>query len=267
MTTPAEPPGGRAPDSAPVPARQGAVPRDARWTWWRRGFYDLSRFWLRVTARTFYRYRSWGSEHVPTTGPALIVANHQSHFDPPSIASALFQRRIDFVGRVSLFDVPLLSPIISAYNTIPIRENSSDTAAIKQVLNRLSLGHVVLIFPEGSRSRDGSMIPFKRGISLLIRRAKCPLIPLALEGTFDAWPRSMHRPKRIGCAISVRILPPADDLVTLPPDEMLDALARRIDDARLELRAEIRAGTGGRWPKPGPGDTRSFPPGDPPTTG
>lgn len=237
------------------------------WSWWRRAFYDISRAALRIGGIILYRFRASGGENVPRSGPVLLIANHQSHFDPPTVAAAVFARRIEFVARVSLFDVPILSPVISAYNTIAIQENSSDTAAMKEILRRLGAGRCVLVFPEGSRSHDGAMIPFKRGISLLIRRARCPVVPIAIEGAFDAWPRRSHRPVRVGCAISVRVMPAIEVEPEADPDQLLDRLARQIDAARVELREEIRLGTRGRWPLPGPGDAPSFPANDVPAAG
>ncbi|TVQ62594.1 MAG: 1-acyl-sn-glycerol-3-phosphate acyltransferase [Phycisphaerales bacterium] len=212
---------------------------------------------LRVFLKVFYRLRTEGTERVPASGPALIAANHQSFLDPPAIGVDVRHRQLDFVARGGLFRFKPFGWAISQVNSIPLREDAPDTAAIKEIIRRLEQGSVVMIFPEGSRTEDGAMTSFSRGVAVLVKRAKCPVIPAAIEGAYDVWPRSRKFPKLFGRGrIAVRYgnLIPHDELFADGPDAALRRLEREIDAMRIQLRAELRERTGGRLPAPGPGD-------------
>jgi 1-acyl-sn-glycerol-3-phosphate acyltransferase len=222
--------------------------------------YSLARLLTNFLLTVGYRFRVFGSERVPLTGPLLIVANHQSYLDPPLIGAAIRRRHLDFVARAGLFESPILARIISTFNSIPIREEGGDAAAIKEVLRRLEAGRAVLIFPEGTRSPDGAMRPFKRGVALLVKRARCPVLPVAVEGAFDSWPRDRGRPRFWGRRLAVCVGEPIAyaDLMAQGADVALSQLEQEIDRMRLTLRARMRLETAGRFPAPGPGDAAAF---------
>jgi 1-acyl-sn-glycerol-3-phosphate acyltransferase len=222
--------------------------------------YSFARLLTNFLLTVGYRFRVFGSERVPISGPLLIVANHQSYLDPPLIGAAIRRRHLDFIARAGLFESPLLARIISTFNSIPIREEGGDAAAIKEVLRRLEAGRAVLIFPEGTRSPDGAMRPFKRGVAVLVKRARCPVLPVAVEGAFDAWPRDRGRPKFWGRRLAVCIGEPIpySELMAQGGDAALARLEQEIDRMRLGLRERMRRETGGHFPAPGPGDTGAF---------
>jgi 1-acyl-sn-glycerol-3-phosphate acyltransferase len=113
-----------------------------------------------------------------------------------------------------------------------------------------------MLFPEGARSPDGAMRPFKRGVWLLLTRAKCPILPVAVEGAFDIWPRSRSLPaifrRRIAIAIGEPI--PFDVLAAMEADAGLAHLTRVVDGLRMNLRRDLRDRTRDRYPPPGPAD-------------
>jgi len=227
-------------------------------------FFDLCRSASALFLRLFHRTTILGIDRVPERGPLLIVANHQSFYDPPLVGCYITSRHTDFVARAGLFKVPLLAALIRPLNTIPIAEAGGDTAAMKEALRRLGEGKAVVIFPEGSRSPDGAMREFKRGISVLVKRARCPVLPAAVEGVHDAFPRG-GRPTLFGPRIGVAYAEPIPhaELMRNGPDAALRRLEREVDDRRLDLRAEIRRRSNGKWPTPGPGDA-PFAPESPP---
>lgn len=218
--------------------------------------YEGMRRLLAMTVRVLYRPVVQELARVPLTGPVLLAANHQSFLDPPVIGFAVTRRHMDYVARAGLFASPVFGGLIRALNSIPISEEGADAAAIREILRRLEAGRAVLIFPEGSRTTDGAMHDFKRGVAVLVRRSSCPVMPVAIEGVFDAWPRSARWPRVFGCRVAVRygVPIPHDELLRDGPDAALDRLKREIDAMRLELRAELRRRTSGRFPPPGPGD-------------
>lgn len=212
----------------------------------------LSITFIKLCYRPFHK----GVEKVPARGAFLIVSNHQSFFDPPLVGGLITTRHTDFIARAGLFKFKPFGWLIAALNSIPVAGDGNDTAAMKEALRRLALGRCVILFPEGSRTPDGAMRPFKRGIALLVKRAKCPVMPAAIEGVYDAWPRRNARPYFFGKRIAVMYGDPIphDDLMKDGPDAALRRLEVEIDRMRLILRAQLRERTGGTLPAPGPGD-------------
>lgn len=188
----------------------------------------------------FFRLRVQNHRALPSDGPVLIAANHQSYLDPPAIGCRIHNRQIDFVARQGLFANKHLGRFFAFLNSIPVAEEGPDTAAIKEIIRRLRMGRCVMIFPEGSRTDTGEIQPFKRGVAVLVKRAKCPVIPAAIRGAFEAWPRNRKGPKLWrGPKISVRFgaAIPYDELMADGPDA---ALARLEHEVRA-LHAEIRS--------------------------
>lgn len=220
-------------------------------------FYELACAVFRALTATFWGAQVHHVERVPAAGPLLLASNHQSYLDPPLISIRLRQRHINFIAKAGLFRFRLFAWVITWLNSVPIRGDAGDTAAIKETVARLERGSAVLIFPEGSRTADGAVAPFKRGVALLVKKAKCPVVPVALEGVFDIWPASGRLPRLFGTRARVMYGHPIpyEELMRDGADAALARLAREIDAMRLELREIIRAETRGRCPKPGPADS------------
>lgn len=219
-------------------------------------FFEVCRVLAWGVLTLVYRMRVFGATRVPAEGPLLVVANHQSHLDPPVIGVSVRPRQLSFVAREGLFRNPLFGRVISALNSLPIREQGADAAAIRRSVRWLEEGRALLIFPEGSRSPDGAVHEFKRGTWVLLSRARCPVLPVAVEGCFDAYPRHRTIPRLTGCRVAVMFGHPipAEYLLALGPEAGLAHLRARIDAMRLDLRARLRLATKGRYPVHGPGD-------------
>ncbi len=142
---------------------------------------------------------------------------------------------------------------------MPIAGDNTDAAAVRLAIAEIAAGRTVLLYPEGKRSADGRLNRFQRGFLLLLRRSEAAVVPIGIEGAFDAWPRTRKAPRWSG-RIDVVIGEPmrSSDLVAMPPEEALRRCELAIDQLRLEGRAAIRARTGGRWPAPGVADAPSF---------
>lgn len=173
--------------------------------------------------------RAYGTQHVPRTGGALIASNHQSYLDPVLFGGAL-ARPIDYFARRSLFH-GAFGRFIAALNALPVERDGRDVGAIRVAIERLRAGRALLLFPEGTRTTNGEVGPFEPGVVALARRAGVPVVPAAVSGAFDAWPRGQAL-FTIGapCAVSLgRPIPPEEpDLLERLRTEVV-ALKREAD--------------------------------------
>ncbi len=190
-----------------------------------------------------FRYRKYGMRHIPAEGPLLVIANHQSHFDPVTLGIAVIPRQMNYLARATLF-FPGFGLLIRAFNAVPLKQDAPDTAAIRTALDQLAMGRCVMVFPEGSRTPDGELHEFKRGTWLLLSRARCNILPVALEGGFDAFPRRAKRPKLFGQRLAANIGPVIDGaaLLAMGPDAGLRHLERTIETLRVELAEKMVRG-------------------------
>ena len=165
-------------------------------------WYQFLRWLIYLAGMLAYGVRYSGRENIPKTGAVLVVSNHQSHFDPPLVGAGCW-RRMNYLARETLFRFAPLGWLIHSLDAIPIDRDGLGLNGIKESLRRLKRGEMVLIFPEGTRTRDGEMAPFRPGFTVLAARSKAWILPVAIEGAFDAWPRSrkLPRPRHDPCPL------------------------------------------------------------------
>jgi len=200
-----------------------------------------------------YRQRCLDRSRVPPAGPAIYVANHQSHYDPPIVGCLVGP--FASLARATLFDTQPWRWILPRLGAIRLHRGKGDAAALRTAINELNAGGRVLLFPEGQRCHDGAVNVFQSGMLVLVKRTGAPVVPVAIEGAFDVWPRTRKYPRlrgRIAARVGHPI--PAEELLAVPHAEAMERLRRGIDAMRLELRRQLRDDTGGRFPAPGPGD-------------
>jgi 1-acyl-sn-glycerol-3-phosphate acyltransferase len=182
---------------------------------------------VRCVGVWLFGLRVAGRENWPASGGALVCSNHQSHLDP-LLVGLTCPRRMHFLARETLFRVPVLTQVLRYFDTIPIDREGVGLSGIKETLRRLKAGELVLIFPEGTRTRDGEVAPLKAGFIALARRSRVPLVPIGIDGAYQAWPRTSKFPglSRIAVVIGPPILP--DEFAALPDDDLLAELEQRI---------------------------------------
>ncbi len=152
--------------------------------WW----YLGCKLVLRISGCAMWKLRAHGTENVPKRGGVLLAANHQSYLDPPMVGSCL-DREIHYLARKTLFDIPILGRVIVAMNAFPIARDSRDVKGVKTAIDRLRNGAALLVFPEGTRTRDGRIGRMKAGIRLLAERAAVPIVPVLIDGAYQIWPK------------------------------------------------------------------------------
>ena len=225
-------------------------------SWWTHFFWwtvapAFTRAWLTVC----YRLRLLHRERLPLEGPAIYVSNHQSFIDPIMIGLLTLKRPYTPMARATLWDHWFSGWAMRGFRAIPVDQNKGETAMIKAALAELAAGRRILIFPEGGRTRNGALREFKRGMILLIKRSKAPVVPVAVEGVFDTWPAQATRPCAFGRVMTMMGESiEHDELLKDGPDAAVERLRREIETMRLEMRGMIRDQTRGRLPAAGPGD-------------
>lgn len=189
--------------------------------------YNLFRIVARLASITLYRLRCEGRENWPAEGGGLVCANHQSFFDPVLIGLTC-DRRLNYLARNTLYKNRVLGMIIDFFDTIPIDREGSGLSGLKETLKRLKAGEFVLIFPEGTRTRDGEVAHLKPGFCSVARRSGVPLVPIGLDGAYQAWPRTSPFPSlgRIGVVIGPPIT--AAEVQALTDEQLVAELERRI---------------------------------------
>lgn len=160
----------------------------------RRLFYDFLRLLCRIAGVVVFQFRCHGRQHEPREGPVLVCSNHQSFLDPVAIGM-VFHRRLNYLARKSLFRGGPFRWLIEVLDAIPIEREGLGMAGLKESLRRLQHGEMVLIFPEGTRTPDGAVRPLKPGFCVLARRTNACLLPVAIDGAYDAWPRTSRFPR------------------------------------------------------------------------
>lgn len=179
--------------------------------------------------------RVTGRENVPRSGGALLVSNHLSYLDVFVLGVGL-PRRLSYVARSSLFVGPL-GPLMRSVGGFPIDREAGGMAGLKETLRKLKSGSIVVLFPEGTRSRDGELGILMPGFAALAR-ARVPIVPAGIAGTFEAWPRGRAVPR--GHPIRVHYGPPIapGEVEGLAPEALVGLVHGRL----LEAQGVARAG-------------------------
>jgi 1-acyl-sn-glycerol-3-phosphate acyltransferase len=157
--------------------------------------YQLAVALTKFIAGNFFRLQIHGRENMINDGAALLAMNHQSFLDPP-LAAICCEQEIHFLARKSLFKVPVLGTILHDLNVIGVERDGADMSALKTVIRVLKSGGRTIIFPEGTRTRDGSLAPAQAGLGLVIAKTLAPVVPIRIFGAFDAFPRTAKFPRR-----------------------------------------------------------------------
>jgi len=180
----------------------------------------ILRRWLDLTVE--------GSHHVPRTGPVLIASTHQSHADSLALGTAV-PRPTHYLGDRRLTEWPVLGPWLPRVGMVPLDRGGADEGAMAMLARLLLVADAcVIIYPEGSRSRDGRVHRLRSGLARLAASTGVPVVPAAVAGIHAVWPIGA-RPRLRGGTVTVRFGAPMD-----PPQP--GAPARRTFNLALQQR-------------------------------
>jgi 1-acyl-sn-glycerol-3-phosphate acyltransferase len=153
-------------------------------------YYQVGWNLFKFFGNVFFSFRVVHPERMIEEGPAILAMNHQSFLDPP-LAGICTQRELHTLARKSLFDWPVVGKLMPKINVIGVdRERGGDIAALKLLIQVVKKGGATLLFPEGTRTKDGNLQPAKSGVGLIIAKTLAPVVPMRIFGAFEALPRN-----------------------------------------------------------------------------
>jgi 1-acyl-sn-glycerol-3-phosphate acyltransferase len=156
--------------------------------------YFAGWMFFRAVYTFYFGWRVCNPERVPLEGPVILASNHASFLDPPLVGAGV-RRGINYLARENLFRFPVLGWILHQWQVVPVDREGGGAKGLKAILDRLLAGGAIILFPEGTRSRDGKLQPARSGIGLTVIKSAAPVVPVRVFGTFEAYNRTMQFPR------------------------------------------------------------------------
>lgn len=216
--------------------------------------YRVSHAIGQTIGRLYFRVRVIGGEHIPNEGACILVANHTSFLDP-FVLGSFMPRAIHFLTYDVYYSFWLFRWYCERMYCIPVRKDGRDVASLKKALRVLKDGEMLGIFPEGVRSFTGHIGPAEPGTALIVLRANVPVLPIAIQGAYQALPRGAIFPKphsitltvgapfRVAEQLDLRALPDKDIQYQRVMDHIMTRIAQlseippiRPPDAQAQLK-------------------------------
>ncbi|TRZ96177.1 1-acyl-sn-glycerol-3-phosphate acyltransferase [bacterium] len=154
--------------------------------------HDISRFIAFILIKILFRLKVKGIENIPKKGAFILASNHVSYLDPPVVGVSC-PRRLSYMARDTLFLQPLFAWWLRKVGVFPVKRNSADISAFKESLRRLAQGGGLLIFPEGTRQKNGVLGSAEPGVGFLVAKTNLPVIPVFVKGTEKILPKDAKR--------------------------------------------------------------------------
>ncbi len=203
-------------------------------------WYNLSKLLCWLFFRIGFGLKVTGQENVPKQGACIIAANHVSYLDPIVVGTAC-PRRLTFMARNTLYRQSFLRWWLNSVGAIALNRDESDVSAVRAAVAALRGGKPVALFPEGTRQESGRLSQAKRGVGLLAQLGQVPVVPMYIEGTYEALPRGEKKlkPAKIRVALGAPIaytnvlVPPSSASVDLPALQRAGERALRADQERI----------------------------------
>ena len=218
---------------------------------WRRRFFQIIRILVYVGFRLWLK-KIYNFERLPQKGPAIIVSNHLSYYDWAVLSAVYWDRYLVFIGNKDLLNRPVVGWLMKLNILIFIDPANPGLGFFKEALKRLREGYILVIYPEGTRSKTGKMLEPKSGFVKIAVKTGVPVIPLAMCGTYDILPHYQKTPSFRRCEIIVgepMIINRENELLKdiFKENEILDEVAEK--KIALKIMQLIRKTTKQEWDK------------------
>jgi 1-acyl-sn-glycerol-3-phosphate acyltransferase len=194
-------------------------------------FYRIVRPIVATICTVLWRTRVVGKENLPRDGGFLLAPSHRSMMDIP-FAAVVTHRRIRFMGKKSLFSLPVIGAIFTWLGGFPVARDGTDRKAVRESVEMLRAGEVLCVFPEGTRQNGPKIQPLQPGAAYLALRSGMPIIPIGMAGTEEILRASKTPIPRFGRVVLVVGEPvlPEPLTGTLVSRDRVDALSARLGD-------------------------------------
>lgn len=196
-------------------------------------------FW--VYFKILYRVKIYGADRIPN-GCGILASNHASFLDPPFIAVS-YPREAAFLAKKRLFKNGFINFLFENMNVYPVGDDASNLHSFKVIMKLLAEDQKVIVFPEGFRSTDGNLLPLKTGVAMIAMRTDCPIIPVYIHGSYEAWPRDKKFPQfgtKLACVFGSPLYP--KDFKELDKKKAQEELTRVLSEKILGLKSWYLAG-------------------------
>ncbi len=183
-------------------------------------FYDFAKNVVSGVFKPLYRIKAIGAENVPQEGGVLLCSNHIHNFDP-IVVGIMAPRPVHFMAKEEIFRVPVLGGIVRKCNAFPVKRGMSDREALRNGLNVLKEGHVLGLFPEGTRSKTGELGKGLAGAGFFALRTEAQVVPCAVIGPYKSFKKlKVVYGKPINMAESRKAKASAEDVTELIMSEI-----------------------------------------------
>lgn len=152
-------------------------------------FYSIAKGIVSFVVVFVFRLKRRGVENVPKEGGVILAFNHRSYWDPV-VAAITSKRHLHFMAKAELFKNPIFGGLIKSLGAFPVSRGRNDIGAIKAAMKILRDGETMLIFPEGSRIKNGRKVKAKAGVACIAQMARVPVIPVNISGEYK-WMRKI----------------------------------------------------------------------------
>ena len=200
---------------------------------------EVGKFGRNVFRTLFCKVQVKGIENVPERGPMVIVCNHQSVLDIPLVPGYIYDR-IAFIAKKEISKIPVVRGFVKALDGVFIaRGDRTQTAStLRKLITVLREGGTIMLFPEGTRSEDGNLLPFKEGSFMLPYRTNTVVLPVAIDGTGRLMKKKQLfvRPGKVCVNIMEPLEPASFDSESSMRESAQQSVKRGLEEIRMEVK-------------------------------
>ena len=198
--------------------------------------HEALRPFVRRSSQVLWRARHIAVENIPRDGSLIVVANHQTYFDPFWVSIPI-RRPLRFLAWDQAFNWPVVGRLIGLLGAWPLQIEGGDPAAIRRSIEWLRAGGAVMIFPEGGRGLpDGSMVRFKPGAVRMALETNAPILPVTIRGAHRVWPKGQLLPRLAQIEI---IYHPLHRVAARPGEDARQCARRETDQLADIIRSAL----------------------------